>query len=147
MKCSMLAALLVVLPAAAFAWEKETKMDEETLQGTWLLASAELAGTKLPDEALKVMKLILKDDKYTVKNGDLSDKGTWTLDADKKPKTMDIKGTEGPNKDKTFLAIYELNDEDEVKICYDLSGKGRPTEFKTKPGTQLFLVTYKREKP
>lgn len=42
-------------------------------------------------------------------------------------------------------AIYELDD-DMLKICYDLSGKSRPTEFKTSEGTQLFLVTYKREK-
>ena len=58
---------------------------------------------------------------------------------------MDITGTEGPNKGKTFQAIYEL-DGDTLKVCYDLSGKGRPTEFKTAEGTQLFLVIYTREK-
>ena len=58
---------------------------------------------------------------------------------------MDIKGTEGPNKGKTFLAIYELKD-DKLTICYDLSGEARPTEFKTKPDTKLFLVTYERKK-
>ena len=58
---------------------------------------------------------------------------------------MDITGTEGPNKGKTFLAVYEL-DGDTLRICYDLSGKSRPTEFKTTEGTQLFLVSYKREK-
>jgi hypothetical protein len=62
------------------------------------------------------------------------------------PKTMDIKGVEGPNKGKTCLAIYELKD-DKLTICYDLSGESRPTEFKTQPKTQLFLVTYEREKP
>jgi uncharacterized protein (TIGR03067 family) len=56
---------------------------------------------------------------------------------------MDILGTEGPNKGKTFLAIYELTG-DSLKICYDLEGKTRPTEFRTNPGTQLFLVLYKR---
>ena len=35
---------------------------------------------------------------------------------------------------------------DTLRICYDLSGKSRPAEFKTEKGTQLFLVTYKREK-
>jgi hypothetical protein len=32
-------------------------------------------------------------------------------------------------------------------VCYDLAGKNRPTEFQTKAGTQLFLATYKRQKP
>jgi hypothetical protein len=38
-------------------------------------------------------------------------------------------------------------DGDTLRICYDLSGKSRPTQFKTKEETQLFLVTYKQEKP
>jgi hypothetical protein len=45
-----------------------------------------------------------------------------------------------------ILAIYEI-DGDTLKVCYDLGGKNRPTEFKTKEGTALFLATYKREKP
>jgi hypothetical protein len=38
-------------------------------------------------------------------------------------------------------------DGDTLRVCYDLSGKSRPTEFKTKEGTRLFLVTYKRQNP
>jgi len=34
-----------------------------------------------------------------------------------------------------------------LRICYDLSGKSHPEEFKTKEGTQLYLVTYKLQKP
>src|SRR5262245_50391694 len=59
---------------------------------------------------------------------------------------MDVEGVQGPNKGKNFLCIYEL-DGDTMRNCYELSGKSRPTEFKTTEGTQLFLVTYMREKP
>ena len=62
-----------------------------------------------------------------------------------KPKELDITGTDGPNKGKTILAIYERTD-DTLQVCYDLSGKNRPTEFKTTEGAPLFLVTYKRDK-
>jgi hypothetical protein len=31
-------------------------------------------------------------------------------------------------------------------VCYDLSGKGRPTEFKSTAGSKQFLVTYQGEK-
>jgi hypothetical protein len=34
-----------------------------------------------------------------------------------------------------------------LRICYDLSGKARPLEFKTKADTKLFLVEYKRQEP
>ena len=54
-------------------------------------------------------------------------------------------GVKGPNKGKTFPAIYELAG-DTLRVCYDLSGKKRPTEFKTKADTKLYLVTYKRKK-
>ncbi len=124
---------------------RDDKDDAKTMDGTWVPASAELAGDKWPDEFLKKMKLVTKGDKYTVTFGQVTDQGTVKLDPGKKPKSMDIIGTEGPNKGKTFLAIYELT-KDELKVCYNLDGKERPTAFATKSGTQLFLVTYKREK-
>ncbi|HVS39169.1 MAG TPA: TIGR03067 domain-containing protein [Gemmataceae bacterium] len=120
--------------------------DSDAIQGTWLASAAELGGKPCAEEVRKSIKLTLEDGKYTVTVGKSPDQGTVKLDPSAKPKAMDITGTEGPNKGKTFLAIYE-SDGDTLKICYDLSGKGRPTEFKTTEGTQLFLVTYKREKP
>ena len=78
--------------------------------------------------------------------GKKPDRGTVKLMPSAKPKALDITGTEGPNKGKTILAIYERKG-DTLRICYELSGKGRPTEFKTEAGTQLFLVEYQRQKP
>ena len=120
--------------------------DSQDMDGTWKPLSAELAGKPWPQQVLDTMKLILKNDQYTVLIGELSDEGTTRRDPDKSPKTMDINGKKGPNEGKTFLCIYELKG-DELRVCYDLSGKSRPTEFATKPDTQLFLVTYRRVKP
>jgi uncharacterized protein (TIGR03067 family) len=119
---------------------------DDALEGTWLPETAELAGNKFPDEIRKSIKLVVKDGKYTVTVGKKVDQGTVKLNPTAKPKEMDITGTEGPNKGKTILCIYE-RDGDTLRVCYDLGGKNRPTEFKTGEGTQLFLVTYKREKP
>ena len=123
----------------------ETK-DGDGLDGTWLPETAELGGKAFPDELRKTIKLEVKGDKYTVTVGKGVDKGTVKVNAKAKPKELDIVGTDGPNKGKTILAIYE-RDGDTLRVCYDLSGKARPTEFKTKEGTALYLVTYKREKP
>jgi uncharacterized protein (TIGR03067 family) len=138
-------ALLALLLSFALAAAHGDGKDGDTNDGTWLPSEAELAGKKLPDEIRKTIKLVIEGDKYTVTVGKEVDKGTVKRNASAKPKEMDITGTEGPNKGKTFLAIYE-RDGDTLRICYDLSGKGRPTEFKTKEGTPLFLVTYKRKK-
>ena len=120
--------------------------DGDTIQGTWLPSMAELGGKMFPDEVRKTIKLVVKDGKYTVTAGKKVDQGTVKLNPAAKPKELDITGTDGPNKGKTILAIYERNG-DTLRVCYDLSRKGRPTEFKTREGTQLFLVTYKRDKP
>jgi uncharacterized protein (TIGR03067 family) len=136
-------AFTMVLSFAAAAWSVQA--GDDNMDGTWLPATAELGGEKFPDEVRKTTKLVVKGDKYTVTVGKAVDKGTVKLNPSAKPKAMDITGTEGPNKGKTILAIYERNG-DTLRVCYDLSGKNRPTEFKTEEGTLLFLVTYKREK-
>ena len=118
----------------------------DTIEGTWLPTTAELGGKTFPDEVRKTIKLVVQGDKYTVTVGAGVDRGTCKLDPSAKPKALDITGTEGPNKGKTILAIYE-RDGDTLRICYDLSGKGRPKEFKTTEGTRLFLVEYKLQKP
>jgi uncharacterized protein (TIGR03067 family) len=122
------------------------KKETDNFDGTWVPIKAELAGTEFPEEIRKQIKLEIKGDNYTVTIGKMTDKGTSKINAKAKPKEVDITSTEGANKGKTFLAIYEL-DGDMLKVCYDLSGKERPKEFKTMPNTQLYLVTYKREKP
>jgi uncharacterized protein (TIGR03067 family) len=137
--------LTLVLSLSAAARGADAKKGD-TIDGTWLPSEAELGGEAFPDSIRKTIKLVVKDGKYTATVGKQSDEGTVKLDVKAKPKALDITGTDGPNKGKTILAIYE-RDGDTLRVCYDLSGKARPTEFKTKEGTQLFLVTYKREKP
>jgi uncharacterized protein (TIGR03067 family) len=123
-----------------------TKQDDaKALQGTWLPIKAELAGQPMTEAVMKSISLKLENGRYEVLVGGQADKGTYTLDSTSKPKGMVITGTDGPNLGKTFPAIYELTG-DALRICYDLSGAQRPTEFKSSAGTQLYLVTYRRRK-
>jgi uncharacterized protein (TIGR03067 family) len=121
--------------------EKETKM----LEGTWQLVEGELGGRKFPPQVAKGIRLTISPGKYVVM-AESKDEGTVKYIPDTSPKAMEVTGTAGPNKGKTFPAIYELKG-DTLIVCYDLSGKARPTEFKSKPDTQLFLATYKRANP
>ena len=138
------ASLMVFLSLAAIVRGDE-KEDMKAMEGEWTMSAAELGGKPFPDEIAKTIKLVLKGDTYRATVGEQVDKGTVKLDASKKPKAIDITGTEGPNQGKTFPAIYELS-KDTLKVCYNLGGAERPTEFKSKDGTQIFLVTYKRAK-
>src|SRR5262245_15844907 len=138
-------ALTLLISLALVARGGDDKVGD-TIQGAWVPLTAEFGGKMFPEEVRKAIKLVVKDDKYTVTTGKAVDQGTAKVNPAAKPKELDIVGTDGPNKGKTILAIYE-RDGDTLKVCYDLGGKNRPTEFKTMEGTQLFLVTYKQEKP
>jgi uncharacterized protein (TIGR03067 family) len=142
----LFASLVFTLALTPVAHSGGGEQDGKMIVGTWLTVTAELAGKEFPEELRKSIKLVLAPNTYIATVGKESDEGTCKWDSAKKPKEVDITSVKGRNKGKTFLAIYELNG-DTLRVCYDLSGKARPTEFKTTPGTSLYLVTYRREKP
>ena len=119
--------------------------DARAIEGLWRPATAELAGQPMAESVRKIISLKLENGNYEVFVGNEPDHGTYTIDAAAKPKSITVVGTQGPNQGKTFPAIYELQG-DTLRICYDLSGAKRPTEFKSVAGTKLYLVTYKRSK-
>ena len=122
--------------------EKELKK----FQGAWTFESVEAGGKKLPADLFKGMTVTFEGDKYSVKVGDMVvEAATQKLDPSKSPKTMDAKVTDGPNKGKVILGIYEISG-DTLKECFDPEGKKRPTEFKTAAGSQTTLVVHKRVK-
>jgi uncharacterized protein (TIGR03067 family) len=118
--------------------------DTKAVQGYWKPAKAELAGQPMTDALLRSISLKLDNGTYEVFVGAEPDRGTYTLDSVTVPKGMTITGTDGPNSGKTFPAIYELKG-DTLRICYDLSGAKRPTDFRSIAGTRLYLVTYNRK--
>ncbi len=120
---------------------------EFQFDGVWKPKGAILSGVFLPPAVLETITLTIEKKKYevTVKGEDHSDKGTFTLDETVTPKRMTIKSESGPNKGKTFLAIYEIKNANAMRVCYDLSGKAFPKEFKAPKDTELYLVGYRRQ--
>ena len=135
--------LIVVVANCAVAADSSASF--KPLQGTWLPVKADLGGKPMAPEVLNAIILKIDNDTYEVIVAGHPDNGTLTIDTAAKPKGMTVVGVKGPNAGKTFPAIYELKD-DSLRICYDLSGEKRPTEFKSSAGTKLYLVDYKRKK-
>jgi uncharacterized protein (TIGR03067 family) len=137
--------ICLAIGAALHASAAASPDDAKSVQGNWKPVKAELAGQPMTEAVLKSISLKLDNGKYEVFVGERPDRGTYTLDSTTRPGNMSVTGTEGPNIGKTFPAIYELQG-DTLRICYDLSGVKRPTEFKSVAGTMLYLVTYTRKK-
>jgi uncharacterized protein (TIGR03067 family) len=145
MSMRVMAAMALLISGALLADDDKKPDVAKKVVGTWQLTKGVIAGNPMPEETAKKLKLELTDGKYKLLGAESPDEGTWKLHLDKKPFGMDIKGTDGPNKGKTMLCIFEL-DGDNLKVCYDLSGKKRPVKFESKPKTLLFLAEYKRAK-
>jgi uncharacterized protein (TIGR03067 family) len=144
MRRHALVSVFALALVASFA-RADDKSSPKEIVGTWTPVTAELGGQKYPQNILDMTKLVIGEGTYLVTIGEQRDEGTLVYDNNQTPKAMDVKGGKGGNEGKTYPCIYELKG-DTLRICYNLGGKTRPTEFKTEKGTKLYLVTYKRDK-
>jgi len=116
----------------------------DKLEGDWTCAYAIVDGKPVPDSKIQILRLTLTGKRYTTTMGPetLFD-SSYTIDPTKKPKEIEMVGTEGAMRGKSALGIYELAD-DKLTICYTMPGSPRPTEFESKLGSGAYLVTWKR---
>lgn len=141
----LLVAMAATLSASVRAAEPSQK-DIEAMQGTWAIESFTLDGNKLDPEQLKGWQRIVDNSHVVWKNG------TETIveldikfDPSQEPMTLDSKIATGDAKGKTILAIYELKD-DELRVCFAMPDKPRPTEYSSPAGSGQSLYTAKRTK-
>lgn len=122
------------------------KKDLAALQGEWSMVSGSADGQPMPDNLRTQMKRICKGDETSVTmDGQPFFRAKISLDPTKKPKTIDYAVTEGSNKGKTQLGIYEL-DGDTLKSCFAAPGAERPTDFTGKEGEHRTVSIWKRNK-
>ena len=127
---------------------KDTRSDQEKLQGTWQMVSAERRGSPMPD--FEQQKIIIDGDMMTFKQGDrVMFNGLFRLDASTQPKTMLMRLTEdaqGHSQGEISPGIYEL-DGDTFKWCNAAPGEPNgPTEFSTNRDKNFMLLVLKRQK-
>jgi uncharacterized protein (TIGR03067 family) len=135
-----------VLLTAGLAMAGDAKDDKAKLQGKWTY-----------ETEAKKLELQFDKDNFTVvitftkdkKSESATFKGTFTIDAQKKPKHIDMKVVEGQGfAGQTSLGIYDIEG-DTLKWCANGPGKDkRPAEFPPKEGEvdDILYVKLKRAK-
>lgn len=121
------------------------KKDLEKMQGDWALVSLTRDGMKFPDEDAQALFRTVKSNQYTVARYEkVIGKGTFTLDATKKPHTIDFVPDTEKDKSRALRGIYKFTG-GKLTICYAPIGKERPTEFTSKEGQAWTLAVWERE--
>ena len=141
----VLSLLAVCCLVAAEPAPDAIKKEMALFDGEWSMVSGERDGLALPDEVVKGAKRVAKDGETTVTiGGSTFLKAKYTVDPTKKPKTIDYTLTDGANKGKTQLGIYEI-DGDSLKFCFAGPGAERPTDFTAKADSGRTLSVWKQE--
>ncbi len=125
--------------------QEAVKKDLMKLQGEWSMISAKQDGEEATKDLVKGSKRVCKDDELTVMIDDrIYMRAKIVVDPAKKPKAIDYTVTEGFNKGKRLLGIYEV-DGDMVKFCFARPEKERPKEFTADTGSGHTYSVWKRD--
>jgi uncharacterized protein (TIGR03067 family) len=134
-----------ILTAIAPAQDDAVKKDLKAFQGTWKLVAMEVDGQEVAADKLSGATLKIQDKKYSLTTGKQLHEVEITLDPGKKPKEIDMKFLDGPNKDRVGRGIYQIEG-DTLKICRALDPQeARPQDFKTACKNGYFTIVWQRE--
>jgi uncharacterized protein (TIGR03067 family) len=124
--------------AAAFAGSADAN-DALNIDGRWKIVSVEFAGAEVP--GLEDAEVLFADGEKTLTVPDGRDeKGTYQLDATKRPARID---STTDSKTGTERGIYTIQG-DSLKLCLATAGGPRPAEFATNQGTDQILIVLRR---
>ncbi len=119
-----------------------TEADLALFQGTWRHESMEVDGKPADIASFRDTPLRIQGNTFT--QGPV--KGTFTIDATKPPRTIDLTFTDGDTKGLRMQGIYEL-DATTYKLCVAGPGADRPKRFDSKSGDGGSVQVLKRARP
>jgi uncharacterized protein (TIGR03067 family) len=147
----LLAAVILGLVSGPHARSADETTDAikqfvEGLKGEWQMTSRIDDGEESEEKLVKNRTIIFEADRYTVRDeGKVAIEATYKVDPSKNPVWFDITISSGRSKGKIERGIIKIEG-DVLTFCLAEEDSPRPTEFKSKKGDDLLLVTYKRVK-
>jgi uncharacterized protein (TIGR03067 family) len=112
------------------------------LQGTWVVTS--LNGQAPPEGTPELTLTFTGGTYHQTLGGEVNERGTFKVDASKKPMTIDLAITEGADAGKAQLGVIEVTGAT-MRANLDAPGAGqRPPDFTIKEGFLMFVATKKK---
>jgi uncharacterized protein (TIGR03067 family) len=113
------------------------------LEGTWEFVDLEVDGSRMPVAAFGNSRMLIDGDRFRMESPDANYEGIFTINIEETPHLIDIEFVEGPEAGNWSYGIFEVNG-DHFKICLGLTGRHRPSDFKTSPGSGHALENLRR---
>ena len=146
MRTRLLVPIVVALLTPLVVRGEETSVSEmEKLQGEWKGLALEHEGRAVP--AMDGWGWTIAGREVRLNYALPPSKAALVVDPKQSPKTLDLTGLEGKEMGWVSLCIYKF-EADRLIVCARIpsSKKGRPTEFKSEPGSESGLITLERAK-
>lgn len=143
MRTALFSALAVAL-LSPVSLQADEKAELAKLKGLYKAVSLKSGGKDAPP-AVQKAKLEVKGDQFIIISEFMGTERksamTAKLDDSKSPRQVDL----GRNGKTRYQGIYKL-DGKKLTICYDRSGKTRPTKFESPADSQIMLLVFEKTK-
>ena len=113
------------------------------LEGEWHFESLEVAGEQINPAMLTGSYIRIDGDQFIAVSPSETDSGTFLIDVEANPNTIDIRFEKGSEADSTCYGLFKC-DGSLVTFCLGLVGEERPPTFATRPGVPEALETLRR---
>ena len=135
--------LLMIGTSVTFAGaqvdDRAVKNDLDRFQGSWqALSIVNIDGKPASPEEAQKTRLVVEGKAFTLRDDNVTIRGTFTIDPTRVPKTIDV-ALEGARVEDKILGIYRL-DGDIRRSCFAPPGKQRPKDFPSDAKGYLHLT-------
>jgi uncharacterized protein (TIGR03067 family) len=113
------------------------------LEGTWSFERLEIDGAAVPPEGLRSSRLLLDGDRFRTESPEATYEGVFNINVEAQPHEIDIEFVAGPEAGNWNYGVFRVEG-DQLEICLDMSGRSRPKEFRTAPGSGHACETLRR---
>lgn len=130
------------------SWPKLARYVEQlrAMEGTWEFVALEIDGRTVSPAMTTSSRILMDGDRFRTESPEATYEGVFGIDVEAEPHHIDIDFVAGPEAGNRNMGIFRLNG-DALEICLDMTGRSRPTEFRTTANSGHACEVLRRASP